>query len=166
MPQLSVHSPVGDITISEDEGALVALDWGWGCEQAETPLLLEARTQLLAYFNGKRTGFDLPLRPHGTPYRLRVWQALHAIPFGATRPYGALAEELGGSARSIGLACGANPLPVITPCHRVTAAGGGLGGYTGPDGPETKRFLLQLEQHVSQHLLTPLSCGELGDDLR
>ena len=66
LPQLSLHTPIGDITVSEEDGAIVAVDWGWGSEQSETPLLRRARDQLHAYFDGELTAFDLPLAPAGT----------------------------------------------------------------------------------------------------
>ncbi len=130
--------------MSEEAGCIVALDWGWGRDQTETPLLCRARDQLDAYFDGAPAGFDLPLAPAGTPYQLRVWAALRAIPHGETRSYGEIARMAGGSARSVGMASGANPIPILVPCHRVVAAGG-LGGYSGGDGPATKRALLDLE---------------------
>ena len=144
MPQLSLHTPIGDLTISEDGGAIVALDWGWGRDQTETALLARARDQLHAYFDGERREFDLPLAPAGTPYRQRVWLALQRIPFGATRTYGEIAALAGGSPRSVGTANGANPIPILIPCHRVLASNG-IGGYSGGDGLDTKRALLQLE---------------------
>ena len=122
----------------------MAIDWGWGRDQAETPLLLRAREQLQAYFDGERTCFDLPLAPRGTAYRRRVWAALCDIPPGATRTYGDIARVAGGSPRSVGQANGANPIPVLIPCHRVVGSDG-VGGYSGGDGLDTKRFLLQLE---------------------
>jgi methylated-DNA-[protein]-cysteine S-methyltransferase len=145
MTQLSLHSPVGDLTLSEDDGAIVALDWGWGAAQTPTPLLQEAKRQLERYFDGALTAFDLPLRPHGTAFRHRVWTAMGRIPYGATRSYGQLAAEVGGPARAVGGACGANPIPILIPCHRVLAAHGSLGGYSGEGGVETKAFLLRLE---------------------
>lgn len=144
MPQLSLHTPVGDLTLSEEDGRIVALDWGWGRDQQETPVLALARDQLHAYFDGARTRFDLPLDPHGTPYRLRVWQALRTIPAGETRTYAEIARVAGGSPRSVGGANGANPIPILIPCHRVVASHG-LGGYSGADGVPTKRYLLDLE---------------------
>lgn len=146
MPQLSLHTPVGDITLSEEDGALVAIDWGWGRDQTQTALLLRARAEMQAYFDGALTAFSIPLAPTGTAYRQRVWQALLGIPYGETRSYAALAREAGGSARAIGGANGANPLPIVIPCHRVIATTG-LGGYSGGEGPATKRFLLALEHH-------------------
>lgn len=144
VPQLSLHTPVGDITVSEEAGGIVSLDWGWGRDQISTPLLLRARVQLDAYFDGELDRFDLPLNPSGTPYRRRVWQALCDIPFGQTRSYREIAAVAGGSARSIGQANAANPIPILIPCHRVLAAGG-IGGYSGGDGLDTKRILLALE---------------------
>jgi len=145
LPQLSLHSPVGDLSISEEDEALVALDWGWGSEQSETPLLREARRQLHAYFDGDLLAFTLPLAPFGTPYRKRVWQALMLVPPGTTCSYGALAARAGGSARSIGTAMATNPIPIIIPCHRVVASAG-PGGYSGGDGLPTKHFLMALER--------------------
>lgn len=145
MPQLALHTPIGDLTVSEQDGAIVAVDWGWGRgAETETPLLRRARDQLHAYFDGALTVFDLPLAPAGTAYRRRVWQALCAIPYGETRSYAALAAVAGGSARSIGQANGCNPIPIVIPCHRVVASTH-LGGYSGGDGLATKRFLLALE---------------------
>ncbi|AQS87994.1 O6-methylguanine-DNA methyltransferase [Neoasaia chiangmaiensis NBRC 101099] len=144
MPQLSLHSPLGPLTISEDEGHIVALDWGWGRDQAETPLLLRARDMLDRYFDGEAVVFDLPLAPFGTAYRQRVWQALQTVPHGTTTSYQALAARVGGSARAVGGAMGANPIPIIIPCHRVLGARG-LGGYSGMGGLDDKRILLTLE---------------------
>jgi methylated-DNA-[protein]-cysteine S-methyltransferase len=144
VPQLSLHSPIGDITVSEEDGAIVALDWGWGRDQGDSALLRRARAQLDAYFDGALTGFALPLAPAGTPYRRRVWQALCDIPYGETRSYQEIAALAGGSARSVGQANGHNPIPLIIPCHRVVASTH-LGGYSGGDGLATKRWLLALE---------------------
>ena len=144
MPQLSLHSPIGALTLSEEDGAIVALDWGWGRDQQETRLLRAARTQLFAYFDRKLTRFSLKLAPAGTAYQRRVWAALGTIPYGVTRSYAALAAELGSVARAVGQANAANPIPILIPCHRVVAVGG-LGGYSGGDGLVTKRALLDLE---------------------
>ena len=148
MPQLSLHSPLGDLTISEEDGAIVAVDWGWGRDQEGTPLLAEARRQIQAYFDGKLNRFDLPLLPAGSAYRRRVWAALCDIPPGQTRTYAEIARVAGGAARSVGQANGANPIPVLIPCHRVIAASG-LGGYSAGEGLTTKRFLLQLEARAA-----------------
>ncbi len=145
MPQLSLHTPLGDLTLSEDDGAIVALDWGWGRDQADTDLLLRGRAQLHAYFDGSLQSFDLPLAPAGSPYRQRIWSELARIPFGQTRSYSDIARAAGGSPRSVGGANGANPIPIIIPCHRVVSTTG-LGGYSGGDGLATKRYLLALEQ--------------------
>ncbi len=145
MPQLSLLTPLGDITLSEDAGAIVALDWGRGSHPQPTPLLREAREQLQDYFDRRRTTFDLPLAPAGSAFQARVWAALRAIPHGETRSYADLARSLGSAPRAIGQANGRNPIPILIPCHRVVAADGALGGYSGLDGPATKRFLLDLE---------------------
>jgi methylated-DNA-[protein]-cysteine S-methyltransferase len=138
------------MTVSQEDEALVALDWGWGSIQTETQLLARARDQLQLYFDGGLRDFDLPLAPAGSAYRQRVWAALQQIPFGATCSYAALATRAGGSARSIGGANGANPIPIIIPCHRVVGTAG-IGGYSGGDGIATKRWLLALEQGGAAH---------------
>jgi methylated-DNA-[protein]-cysteine S-methyltransferase len=145
MPQLSLHTPLGALTLSEDDGAIVSLDWGQGRDHEETALLTRARAQLQAYFDGNLLIFDLPLAPHGTPYRQRIWQALRQIPLGEVRSYSEIAQIAGGSPRSVGGANGANPIPIIIPCHRVTAAAG-LGGYSAPGGLKTKSWLLAHER--------------------
>jgi methylated-DNA-[protein]-cysteine S-methyltransferase len=145
MPQLSLHTPLGELTLSEQDGAIVALDWGRGSLQEPTPLLREAAAQLHGFFDGERRHFQLPLAPQGSPFQQRVWQALCRIPPGETRSYLDIARELGSAARAVGQANGRNPIPILIPCHRVVAAGGKLGGYSGGDGPDTKRFLLLLE---------------------
>ncbi len=150
MPQLSFHTPLGALTLSEEDGAIVSLDWGFGRDQVETPLLLQGRAQLQAYFDGELTQFDLPLAPTGSAYRQRIWQALRNIPYGETVSYAALAARAGGSARSVGGANGANPIPILIPCHRVVGAAG-AGGYSGGDGIETKTWLLTLEQGTPPH---------------
>lgn len=149
LPQLSLHTPVGDITLSEEDGSIVALDWGWGRDQTPTPTLVEARQQLQAYFDGELTHFNLGLAPFGTPYRKRVWQALIDIPSGETRTYGQLAAIAGGSARSVGTAMSTNPIAILIPCHRIVATNG-PGGYSGGDGLPTKHFLLALEQRTAR----------------
>jgi methylated-DNA-[protein]-cysteine S-methyltransferase len=144
VPQISLHSPVGDITVFDEDGAIVALDWGWVPEQIRSAALDRARDQLNAYFDGTLRQFDLPLAPAGTPYRHAVWQALCEIPYGETRSYQDIALKAGGSARSVGQANGHNPIPLIIPCHRVVAATH-IGGFSGGDGLPTKRWLLALE---------------------
>lgn len=156
MPQLSLHSPIGDLTVSEDAGRIVALDWGWGRDQSATPLLSRACARLQDYFDGQcfPRDFDLPLAPAGTVYQHRVWEALRRIPYGTTRTYSDLAAEIGGSPRSVGQAGAANPIPILIPCHRLVArqrrAGQPqLGGYSGPDGPDGKCWLLDLERRAA-----------------
>jgi methylated-DNA-[protein]-cysteine S-methyltransferase len=149
MPHLTLHTPLGELTVFEDEGAIVAVDWGRGygpADTAPTALLREAAEQLHDYFDGKRAAFDLPLNPQGTAFRRTVWEALRRIPPGETRSYLDIAREIGClSPRAIGQANGSNPIPIIIPCHRVVAANGGIGGYSGGEGIVTKRFLLALE---------------------
>ncbi len=145
MTHLSIQSPFGDLTLFEEDGALVSLDWGRVPDQGGSPLLGRARDQLDAYFQGRLKAFDLPLRAQGTPFQKTVWSSMAAIPYGQTRTYKALAQELSSGPRAVGGACGRNPLPILIPCHRVLGSNGNLGGYSGGDGVPTKRALLGLE---------------------
>ncbi len=156
MSQLSLHSPLGAITLFEEDGAIVALEWGRGAPAAgrvagePAAVLRQAGVLLQDYFDGRPAAFDpLPLAPHGTPFQRRVWEALRRIPPGETRTYGEIGREVGcTAARAIGQANAVNPIPILIPCHRVVAAGGRLGGYSGADGPATKRYLLDLERRA------------------
>ncbi|MBC7799360.1 MAG: methylated-DNA--[protein]-cysteine S-methyltransferase [Gemmatimonadaceae bacterium] len=145
MAQLSFHTPHGALTISERDGRLVSVDWGWGRDQTETPLLLEARAQFECYFDGTLRNFTLPIVLLGSPYQQRIWSELAGIPYGETRTYAEIAAAAGGAARSVGQANRRNPLPILIPCHRVVGSSG-IGGYTGGNGDETKRQLLLLEK--------------------
>lgn len=144
MTRIAFASPVGPLIVTEIDGAITALGWGRATPDDETPLLAEARRQLAEYFAGKRTAFDLPLAPEGSAFQRAVCDAMLAIPFGETRTYGEIAADLGASAQAVGNACGANPIPILIPCHRVLGATG-LGGYSGAGGIETKVALLRLE---------------------
>jgi methylated-DNA-[protein]-cysteine S-methyltransferase len=145
LPQLSLASPVGRLTIFEEDGAITSLVWGGKSTGRPTRPLLSAKRQLVAYFAGTRKNFSLPLAPDGTDGELRVWALMAKIPYGETRTYGDLAAPLGMSPRVVGRACARNPLPIFLPCHRVVGADGSLGGYSGEGGVETKRKLLLLE---------------------
>ena len=111
----------------------------------DTPLLREAAAQLLAYFGGTLTRFDLPLAPEGTPFQQACWEALRTIPFGETRTYAWEARAVGSprAFRAVGGANHRNPLLLVIPCHRVVATGGGLGGFGA--GERVKRLLLAHE---------------------
>ncbi len=147
----TIESPVGRLSITEAGGAVVRI--AWADHQAgdsrgqigETPLLARAAEQLGEYFAGARRDFDLPLDPAGTPFQRRVWTEMARLPFGATESYGALARKTGSVARAVGGACGANPIPIVIPCHRVVGKGGAPGGFSGGAGVETKIALLDLE---------------------
>jgi methylated-DNA-[protein]-cysteine S-methyltransferase len=113
-----------------------------------TPLAAEAVRQLQAYLNDPAFEFSLPLRPSGTPFQRKVWAQIAAIPPGRTDTYGQLAKLLKNAPRAVGQACGANPFPLVVPCHRVVAAGGGLGGFSRHGGGfllDVKRWLLNHE---------------------
>lgn len=142
MPEMTLPSPYGPLTLREEDGRITALVWGAGGRD-ETPLLAAAVRQLGAYFAGSLRAFDLPvaLRP-GLPGEVML--AMMAIPFGETRTYGDLARALDAPPQAVGQACGANPVPIIVPCHRVLGARG-LGGFSAPGGVETKVALLRHE---------------------
>ncbi len=139
-----LDSPVGRLALTETDGAITALDWRDVDAPPDTALMKEAAGQLAAYFAGDLSAFTLPLAPRGSPFQQMFYHALCAIPFGDTRTYGDLATDLGVSAQAIGQACGANPIPILIPCHRVLSASG-LGGFSGAGGVETKVALLRLE---------------------
>ncbi len=146
MPQLSFATPLGAILIVAEQDALTELHWrATSDNEPTTGLLRQARQQILAYFSGERRAFDLPLAPRGTGFQRRLWQRLGEIGYGQTVSYGEVAHWLDSGPRAVGGACGKNPLPLLIPCHRVLAAGGRLGGYSGGRGLDTKRFLLSLE---------------------
>ncbi len=140
----AIHTPVGRFTIIEHDGAIVASGWRGPAGDDASPLLDDAVRQLQAYFERRLKAFDLPLRPAGTAFEQAVWQAMVAIPYGDTRTYADLARTAGGVPRAVGQACGANPIPIIIPCHRVTGTHG-LGGFSGGNGQMTKRRLLGIE---------------------
>ncbi|MFN4088231.1 MAG: methylated-DNA--[protein]-cysteine S-methyltransferase [Alphaproteobacteria bacterium] len=147
MAEIFFETPTGILALREADGTLVGIRWQAGarCGGEETPLLAEARRQILAYFAGCRRDFDLPLSLRGTDFQRAVWRAMAAIPYGAVRTYGDLARDLDANARAVGAACGRNPVPIVIPCHRVVGGGGRLTGFSGGDGIETKRALLRLE---------------------
>lgn len=141
----SLPGPVGWITVFVEDSAVVALEWGR--TEAEVPGagLDAAVAELRRYLDGEPMAFGVPVRADGGSFFQRVWRRLAAIPWGGTASYGALAAELDTSPRAIARACASNPIPIIIPCHRVVAASGGLGGYSGGDGIDTKAALLALE---------------------
>jgi methylated-DNA-[protein]-cysteine S-methyltransferase len=144
MPVIAVDTPVGRVGIAERDGQIVRVSWSAKPDGEPTALLTEAARQIAAYFAGEITEFDLPLDPGGNDLERQVFGAMRAIPYGQTRTYGEIAKDLGTYGQPVGQACGANPIPVIIPCHRVLSATG-LGGYSGQGGVETKIALLKLE---------------------
>lgn len=143
MPELTIETPTGPLTITEVDGAITRVTWQEGGVD-DTPLLRNAARQLGEYFDGTRQGFDLPLNVVGSAFQRAACQAMADIPLGNTRTYGGIARDLGVPAQAMGQACGANPIPVIIPCHRVLGASG-LGGFSGGAGIETKVWLLRHE---------------------
>jgi len=138
------HSPVGALTIFEEDGAITRVSWA-ETDSAHTALLDLAVTQLAAYFAGELKAFDLPLNVKGSLFQKAVCDEMLKIPFGETCTYGDIAKTLGVAAQPVGGACGANPIPIIIPCHRVMGAGGKLTGFSGAGGVETKVTLLRHE---------------------
>lgn len=149
------HSPLGPMILAAQAGFLrgvwfegqkhfagVADDW---IESPADPVLAATLAQLQAYFAQRRSDFDLPLAPHGTPFQRQVWQTLLDIPFATRISYGEVAARMGAGrgVRAVAAAIGRNPISLIIPCHRVVAASGSLTGYAG--GLERKAQLLELE---------------------
>ena len=153
---MEMASPVGQLKLVATETSLVAVLWETEnpnrvrlaelIENVQHPILLETQKQLNEYFEGQRQVFDLPLDFEGTEFQQKVWQALLTSPFGETRSYKQIAEQIGNvkAVRAVGAANGKNPISIITPCHRVVGANGKLVGFAG--GLENKDVLLQLEQ--------------------
>jgi methylated-DNA-[protein]-cysteine S-methyltransferase len=148
--QFVMDSPVGRLAIHTEQGRVTRVDYGVRRAVSKTltdPLHKKIKKQLQAYFARPTAGFNLPLELHGTPFQKKVWQALQAIPVSETLSYGELANRLHTSARAVGNACRANPIPLIVPCHRVVAKNG-IGGFSGATtGVDIvrKRWLLQHE---------------------
>jgi methylated-DNA-[protein]-cysteine S-methyltransferase len=149
----TVDSPVGPLLLTSDGTSLTRLLFdvrphpSWSTEP--DPIIERAAAQLVEYFAGERTAFDLPLEPAGTPFQLTVWAALRGIPYAETINYGQLALRVGNAraSRAVGLANGRNPISIVVPCHRVIGADGSLTGYGG--GLDRKRTLLDLERRTS-----------------
>lgn len=151
-----LESPLGMLQVGWNETGLFSIDF---LDQVDEPTMAQAsgalihllKEELAAYFSGTLRVFSVPVSLEGgTSFQRKVWQALREIPYGATVTYGELARSLllqAGAGRAVGGACGANPLPIIIPCHRVVAAHGGLGGYSG--GLWRKEHLLSFEQRKS-----------------
>lgn len=149
----TVDSPIGPLTLAGEGPTLMHLRMaeqthepdrsGWA--PAAAGAFADVAEQLDAYFAGSLTEFDIDLELIGTDFQRRVWSALRTIPYGETRSYGEIAEQIGSPAasRAVGLANGRNPISIIVPCHRVIGSGGGLTGYGG--GIARKRALLTLE---------------------
>ena len=151
MERILFDTPAGALALEAEGGALTHIYLpnqleGIAPAGEETPLLAEGRRQLLDYFAGARRQFDLPLRPEGTPFRRRVWDALLTIPYGETISYAELARRVGSpkGVRAVGQANHHNPLSILIPCHRVVGKDGSLTGYGG--GLGLKQFLLDLEE--------------------
>lgn len=145
-----MDSPVGRLAIHTREGKLTQIDYGVRGEVTRSvtdPLHKKIAQQLRAYFSRPSTRLDLPLELVGTPFQLKVWRALQSIPVSQTMSYGELAARLHTSARAVGNACRANPVPLVVPCHRVIAKNGigGFGGATRGRSIERKRWLLRHE---------------------
>ncbi|MBY6202189.1 methylated-DNA--[protein]-cysteine S-methyltransferase [Maritalea mobilis] len=139
----SVDTHLGPVWVEVADGAVVASGWGVA-EGGDDPLLIAALDEVTAYFNGRLERFTVPLHPHVSGLTGRVLDALSAIPFGETRTYGDLSKDLGAPAQAIGQACGANPVPILIPCHRALGATS-LGGFSAPGGIEAKVWLLRHE---------------------
>ncbi|HVP33359.1 MAG TPA: methylated-DNA--[protein]-cysteine S-methyltransferase [Steroidobacteraceae bacterium] len=146
-----IESPVGPLLLAADEHALTRVHFQGGAHpltpapewRHEAARFAAVARELSEYFAGRRRAFSVALALHGSEFQRRVWQALLAIPYGETISYGELARRVGSAPRAVGLANGANPLPILVPCHRVIGADGSLTGFGG--GLATKRALLEVE---------------------
>lgn len=152
----AIDTMIGRVVLAADDHALTHLWLPGDTGAPDAPLVARARrgsrrivevaaSELREYFAGTRRAFSVPLAPRGTPFQLAVWRALATIPYGHTITYGELARRVGRprAFRAVGQANGANPLPIVYPCHRVVASGDRIGGYGG--GLDAKRRLLELE---------------------
>lgn len=143
-----IATPIGPMRVDGDENSVLRVTMGaqgQRCAGRSAPVRAAAE-QLLAYFAGYLKDFDLPLPPLASPRGRELRDGLIALGYGETASYGELARRLQSGPRAIGQLCARNPLPVIIPCHRVTAAGGALGSYSAGNGPATKIWLLDHEQ--------------------
>jgi methylated-DNA-[protein]-cysteine S-methyltransferase len=151
MSTSDLDSPTGPIRVFSDGGALVGITWiepGTVLVPAEPDAVSrETAAQLAAYFEGRLTAFDLPVRYRGgSTFERAIWDAMRAIPWGETKTYGDLATLTDGVARAVGGACGRNPIPIVVPCHRVVGSDGRLVGFSGGAGVATKQWLLDFER--------------------
>ncbi len=148
MLSASFYTKIGLLSISEANGSIVSLNWEEKKRKgdAASRLIKEARRQIEAFLEGNLIVFNLPISPAGSVFQRKVYKQLSNICFGEVRTYGDIAKSIPSSPRAVGNACASNPLPIIIPCHRVLSKNS-LGGYSGPGGVETKRFLLDLERN-------------------
>lgn len=143
----SCDSPFGPFQIGCEDGCVVSIRrTDTEVSEAASPPSELVKGQLQEYFCGKRSVFDFPINPKGTPFQLAVWHELRKIPYGETRTYGEIAAAIGkpNASRAVGMACNRNPLWIVIPCHRVVGSNRSLTGYAG--GLSLKRALLELEQ--------------------
>jgi len=138
------QSPVGPLGFDATDEAITALHWGRAGNLVDGDLANLVTAEVAAYFAGDLQDFTVPLAPRGSAFQLAFYDALRAIPFGDTRTYGEIAKDLNVSAQAIGQACGANPIAILIPCHRVLGADS-LGGFSGAGGVEAKVTLLRHE---------------------
>ncbi|RYI32917.1 MAG: methylated-DNA--[protein]-cysteine S-methyltransferase [Acetobacteraceae bacterium] len=143
MRRAGITGPFGPVCLVEREGLLVGLEWHLPQVPEVSAVLDEGLAQLDAYFDGRLRRFDLPL-DWGTGLNEAVRRAMAQIPQGETRTYGEIAKQVGAAPQAVGQACGANPLPILIPCHRVTGTDW-FGGFSAPGGVETKAALLRHE---------------------
>ncbi|MGB0554561.1 MAG: methylated-DNA--[protein]-cysteine S-methyltransferase [Alphaproteobacteria bacterium] len=143
----TIDSPFGSITFTVEEGFVTRIKFepGEGDYNGGDPFIAETARQPREYAAAAPFSFDLPLTPAFSDFQSQIRQFMIAIPCGEMQTYGELAKELGSASQAVGQDCGANPIPIIVPCHRVVASGGKLGGFSGADGAPTKKKLLNHE---------------------
>ena len=153
-----IEAPPGSVWVAESRHGVIYIGFGenqlgeltefvnhWFESPQIIPSIVDASSQIEDYLAGRRRKIEAPVDLKGTEFQLSVWNYLKSIPYGETSSYGQIAEAIGrpGGARAVGQACGANPVPLIIPCHRVLNSEGGLGGFGG--GTHWKKWLLELE---------------------
>lgn len=147
MYQYTYNTPIGEITIAENNKAITDISYKQlKYDIKETLLIKKTYKELDEYFKGVRTTFDIPLELHGTPFQIKVWEALKTVPYGKTASYKDIAKIIGNekACRAVGMANNKNPIIIIIPCHRIIGSNGNLTGYAG--GLDIKHQLLKLEK--------------------
>lgn len=144
-----MKSPLGNLRLETEDKVVTSISYA---DALDSDSASELQKQLNEYFLGRRVNFDLRLAPEGTLFQKQVWEEMQKIPYGETASYADIAKRIGRPEawRAVANACGANPIVIVIPCHRVVGSHGRLGGYTG--GTDRKLWLLELESKVASRI--------------